>query len=154
MGKTRQMSEELYNELCQLITDFETSPTDDMEEDYLCDGEWLDVFYEFCVYMRDKLKRPGEDNDTLKDYRKEAEDYITENLEIEEDVVSGEINDIDHLAEILIDSIETDYRRKMTDEEFEKEAERERHEIYSLLHEKYEDIVKRGIKIREEREDA
>ena len=86
-----------------------------------------------------------------KDYRKEAKEYLSKYIDVKEDIISGEIYDLDHLAEMLIDSIDTDYREDMTDEDFEKEAERERHEIYNLLLDKYEDIVNEGLKIRKER---
>lgn len=45
----RQISEELYNKLCTLLTDFEA---DDPDEDNMSDGEWLDCFYDVCVEIQ------------------------------------------------------------------------------------------------------
>ena len=47
----KHMSEELYDELCRTLTDFETA-TDDMS-----DGEWLDVFYDLCVKIQNELNK-------------------------------------------------------------------------------------------------
>lgn len=52
MGRTKEMSEELYDELCRTLTDFENSADDYTEEGYLSDGEWLDIFYDLCVKIQ------------------------------------------------------------------------------------------------------
>ena len=55
MGRTKQISEELYDELCGLLTDFENASDDYEDDDYLSDGEWLDVFYDFCVRLQREM---------------------------------------------------------------------------------------------------
>ena len=50
-----QLSEELYDELCATLIDFETAPTEDTEEGWLSDGEWLDVFYNLCVKLQREM---------------------------------------------------------------------------------------------------
>ena len=51
----KQISKELYDKLCTLLTDFETGTTDDNDEDYLSDGEWLDCFYDLCVEIQKEV---------------------------------------------------------------------------------------------------
>ena len=48
----KQLPEELYDELCRVLTDFENATDDDRDDDYLSDGEWLDVFYDLCVKLQ------------------------------------------------------------------------------------------------------
>ena len=50
-NKMKTMSEELYDELCKTLTDWENRKDDD----YLSDTEWLDVFYDLCVRMQREL---------------------------------------------------------------------------------------------------
>lgn len=50
------MSNALYNKLLQTIKDFETATTDCDDADYLSDGEWLDVFYNLCLKIRNEAK--------------------------------------------------------------------------------------------------
>lgn len=54
-GSMRQLSEEMYNELCRVLTDFENATDNTDEEGYLSDGEWLDVFYELCVKLQREM---------------------------------------------------------------------------------------------------
>lgn len=51
----KKLSEELYDELCKTLTDFETAPTDDLEDGWLSDGEWLDTFYYLCVKLQREM---------------------------------------------------------------------------------------------------
>ena len=51
----KYMSEELYDELCGTLTDFENATDDDTDNDWLSDGEWLDIFYDLCVKMQREL---------------------------------------------------------------------------------------------------
>lgn len=53
----KQLSEELYDELCSTLTDFETAPTDYTEDGWLSDEEWLDVFYHLCVKLQKRIRR-------------------------------------------------------------------------------------------------
>ena len=54
-GITKQISEDFYDELCELLTDFKNASDDYNDDDYLSDGEWLDVFYDFCVRLKNRL---------------------------------------------------------------------------------------------------
>lgn len=53
----KYISEELYDELCATLTDFENSNSgrEDYSSGYISDGEWLDVFYDLCVKMQNEL---------------------------------------------------------------------------------------------------
>ena len=53
----KYISEELYDELCATLTDFENSNPgrEDYSSGYISDGEWLDVFYDLCVKMQNEL---------------------------------------------------------------------------------------------------
>lgn len=51
----RSLSEELYDELCNVLTDFKNATDDDENPDWLSDGEWLDVFYDLCVKMQNSM---------------------------------------------------------------------------------------------------
>lgn len=51
----KQLSEELYDELCATLIDFETAPTEDTEDGWLSDGEWLDTFYYLCVKLQREM---------------------------------------------------------------------------------------------------
>ena len=53
----KQMSEELYDELSRTLTDFENATDDDTDENWLSDGEWLDVFYDFCVKLQREINK-------------------------------------------------------------------------------------------------
>ena len=46
------MSETMYDELCRTLADFESATDDPSSEDYLSDGEWLDIFYNLCVRIQ------------------------------------------------------------------------------------------------------
>ena len=50
-----EMSEEMYDELCRTLTDFENATDDYTDPDYLSDGEWLDVFYALCVQIQNSV---------------------------------------------------------------------------------------------------
>ena len=45
----------LYDELCRTLTDFENASDDEEDDDYLSDGEWLDIFYELCCSIQREL---------------------------------------------------------------------------------------------------
>lgn len=49
------MSKEIYDKLCEILTDFENSTDDCTSEDYLSDGEWLDIFYDLCVKIQNDV---------------------------------------------------------------------------------------------------
>ena len=51
----KQLSDDLYDELCKTLTEFENSTDDDTDDDWLSDGEWLDVFYELCVKLQREI---------------------------------------------------------------------------------------------------
>lgn len=51
----KQLSETTYDELCKTLTDFENATDDTNDEDYLSDGEWLDIFYDLCVKMQREM---------------------------------------------------------------------------------------------------
>ena len=44
-----QLPECVYDEICKTLTDFENAPTDDNEDGWMSDGEWLDVFYALMI---------------------------------------------------------------------------------------------------------
>ena len=56
MGRTKQVSEELYDMLCRLLTEFENATDDENDDNYLSDGEWLDAFYDVCVKLQRGLE--------------------------------------------------------------------------------------------------
>ncbi len=51
----KQLSEELYDELCATLTDMENATTDDTDPDWRSDGQWLDVFYNLCVKIQNSI---------------------------------------------------------------------------------------------------
>jgi len=51
----KQLNETTYDELCKTLTDFENATDDTDDEDYLSDGEWLDVFYDLCVKIQREM---------------------------------------------------------------------------------------------------
>ncbi len=55
LGNEKKLPEEMYDRLCRLLTDFENSTTDDTDEEWMSDGEWLDEFYDFCVDLKNSL---------------------------------------------------------------------------------------------------
>lgn len=50
--RTKLFPESMYDELCMTLTDFENATDDDTDDDWLSDGEWLDVFYNLCVKLQ------------------------------------------------------------------------------------------------------
>lgn len=50
--KYKQISEETYDKLCALLTDFENDNANEDDENYMSDGEWLDCFYDMCVKIQ------------------------------------------------------------------------------------------------------
>ena len=42
--RTKLFPESMYDELCKTLTDFENATDDDTDDNWLSDGEWLDVF--------------------------------------------------------------------------------------------------------------
>ena len=50
--RTKLLPESMYDELCKTLTDFENATDDDTDDDWLSDGEWLDVFYDLCVKLQ------------------------------------------------------------------------------------------------------
>lgn len=48
----KQISEETYDKLCALLTDFENDNADEDDENYMSDGEWLDCFYDMCAKIQ------------------------------------------------------------------------------------------------------
>lgn len=57
MNEERMMMlpESMYDKLCRVMTDFENAPTDDLEDGWLSDGEWLDTFYELCHRIQNSI---------------------------------------------------------------------------------------------------
>lgn len=53
----KYISEEMYDELCRTLTDFENSTDDVLDEEWLSDGEWLDVFYDLCRKIQNDLNK-------------------------------------------------------------------------------------------------
>ena len=45
----------IYDELCKTITNFKNAPEDDHDENWLSDGEWLDIFYDLCVKIKNSI---------------------------------------------------------------------------------------------------
>lgn len=52
LGETKAIPDETYDELCRTLTDFENATDDETDEEWMSDGEWLDVFYELCVEIQ------------------------------------------------------------------------------------------------------
>lgn len=52
----RQLPDSMYDELCITLTQFGNSTDNEMDEDYLSDGEWLDVFYRLCVEIQTQIE--------------------------------------------------------------------------------------------------
>lgn len=50
--RTKLFPESMYDELCKTLTDFENATDDDTDDDWMSDGEWLDVFYDLCVKLQ------------------------------------------------------------------------------------------------------
>ena len=46
---------EMYDELCRTLKDFENATDNECDEEWLSDGEWLDVFYELCVKIQNSI---------------------------------------------------------------------------------------------------
>ena len=44
-----QLPECVYDEICKTLTDFENALTDDNEDGWMSDGDWLDVFYALMI---------------------------------------------------------------------------------------------------------
>lgn len=53
--KMMQLPESMYDEMCKTLTDFENAPTDDNEDGWMSDGEWLDVFYALVVKIQNSI---------------------------------------------------------------------------------------------------
>jgi len=51
------MTEDMYNRLCETLTDFENSTDNDTDPDWLSDGEWLDVFYQLCCDIQNNVDK-------------------------------------------------------------------------------------------------
>lgn len=49
----RQISDEVYNELIDAIHGIE-EPTDYNDDNYMSDGEWLDVLYDIAIKIIDE----------------------------------------------------------------------------------------------------
>lgn len=50
-----QLPGSMYDEVCATLTDFENAPTDDNEDGWMSDGEWLDVFYALVVKIQNSI---------------------------------------------------------------------------------------------------
>ncbi len=57
MEREYKISENTYDELSKMLTDFENSTDDPSDEEYLSDGEWLDVFYDFCCKLQNEINK-------------------------------------------------------------------------------------------------
>ena len=53
----KYISEKLYDKLSKTLTDFENSTDDTDDDEYLSDGEWLDVFYSLCCEMQNEMNK-------------------------------------------------------------------------------------------------
>lgn len=53
--RTMTLPKTMYDELCKTLTDFENATDDDANPEWLSDGEWLDVFYDLCVKLRNSV---------------------------------------------------------------------------------------------------
>lgn len=51
------ITEKLYGELCNTLNDFEHSTDEPTDEDYLSDGEWLDVFVNLCRAIEQEMRK-------------------------------------------------------------------------------------------------
>lgn len=52
----RQLPDSMYDQLCMTLTEFENATDDDSDEEWLSDGEWLDVFYQLCVEIQNQVE--------------------------------------------------------------------------------------------------
>ena len=50
-----KLPQNLYDELCQTLTDFENSTVDENDPGWMSDGEWLDVFYDLVVKIQNGI---------------------------------------------------------------------------------------------------
>lgn len=55
MERMMQLPESMYDEMCGMLTDFETSPINENEDGWMSDGEWLDVFYALVVKIQNSI---------------------------------------------------------------------------------------------------
>ena len=52
----RQLPDSMYDQLCMTLTEFENATDDDSDDEWLSDGEWLDVFYQLCVEIQNQVE--------------------------------------------------------------------------------------------------
>lgn len=52
----RQLPDSMYDQLCMTLTEFENAPENDSDDEWLSDGEWLDVFYQLCVEIQNQVE--------------------------------------------------------------------------------------------------
>ena len=57
MKREYSLSEELYDKLSRTLTEFENATDDERDEEYMSDGEWLDVFYDLCVKIQREVNK-------------------------------------------------------------------------------------------------
>ena len=50
MNRMMVLKEDVYDELCKTLTDFESATND-----YLSDSEWVKIFYDLCVKMQREI---------------------------------------------------------------------------------------------------
>ena len=50
MNRMMVLKEDMYDELCKTLTDFENAT-----DDYLTDSEWVKIFYNLCVKMQREI---------------------------------------------------------------------------------------------------
>lgn len=44
-----EIPKEMYDRIYKLVREFDSSTDDPGDEDYLSDGEWLDLFFNMCL---------------------------------------------------------------------------------------------------------
>ena len=84
-----------------------------------------------------------------KSYKDQAREYIEKWVDFETDFATyGTYADLDHLAEILIDTIDLYYPDEYTDEDYEKEVGKLIKAVYDVLLNEYKDKIDQAIENR------
>lgn len=54
---------DIYEKVCNLLTDFENSTDNEEDDNYLSDGEWLDEFYNAMVRLKNDIEELEEETE-------------------------------------------------------------------------------------------
>ena len=81
-------------------------------------------------------------------YYNKAKEYIENEIDIELDIIDRTFEDLDHLAECVIDTINVEFTDIDNDDECEKDLDQHRIEIYNYILTECKETIDKAIRVR------